>query len=84
MKNIDYIDFSILKEIYLSKEDDYIAYSEVDRIKNILRDLPEYEQMLIIYYAHYNSLRVVGELMGMSHTKVAYELERVRQRFRRK
>lgn len=70
----------LLKDYYL----DFSLFTDLDdRLLNIedkWKHLKETDQIIIMLYAEYGSLRKVASLLGFSHSTVAKEINKLRER----
>lgn len=73
------LDYTDLEFAYLYTNDSNLIINPMDYLKYKVSKLSAEDRKLIILYAHYNSLRKVGEILGMSHSKVGGELKRIRK-----
>lgn len=73
------LDYTSLEFTYLYTNDSNLIINPMDYLKYKVSKLSPDDRKLIILYAHYNSLRKVGEILHMSHSKVGGELKRIRK-----
>lgn len=75
------IDYEALEDTYLHKDFSYDE-DEMDFLKEKVRRLPEVDKRVLILYAHFNSLRKVAKILGVSHQTIKYKISDIRKKIK--